>query len=124
MSFEFKYLKYKNKYLKLKNLLGGAPNDDVYILIDSGPPNRWVPMPARDYQKDALNKYIEGKNVEKINYKYENGSINFFIEPHTTPELYTLIRQDGSTSKISRNKEKLKALGGFYNRMSDPSDLL
>ena len=49
MSFEFKYLKYKKKYLELKNLSGGSPNDDVYILIDSGPPNRWVPMPARDY---------------------------------------------------------------------------
>jgi hypothetical protein len=29
MSFEQKYLKYKNKYSSLKNMMGGAPNDEV-----------------------------------------------------------------------------------------------
>jgi hypothetical protein len=29
MSFHEKYLKYKNKYISLKNMKGGAPNDEL-----------------------------------------------------------------------------------------------
>jgi hypothetical protein len=119
MSFEFKYLKYKNKYLKLKNLLGGAPNDDVYILIDKGDPSRFVSMPARDYQKEALNNYIDTNKVGEFEYTFGDGTITFSIKPYKTAELYIFTRDNGTSNLISRNNEKLIAMGAYYNRLND-----
>jgi hypothetical protein len=110
MSFEFKYLKYKKKYLKLKNLSGGAKNDNVYILINK---DKYVSMPAKDYQKDALNDYIDKKKVGKIEYTYKK--IKFSIKPYTNDELYIFTRNNGTSNLISRNNKKLKTIGAFYN---------
>jgi hypothetical protein len=60
MSFQQKYLKYKSKYLLLKNQIGGNPQEILKILVSRKDPNILA--------KINLNHTIDAQYLE--NYKY------------------------------------------------------
>ena len=123
MSYSEKYLKYKSKFLKLRSIVGGGENDPVWIMISTG--TDWEVVEARDYQQKALNNYIDSGATEKKEYKPSEG-VTFYIQKtdgSNLVNLYDFIREDGSVSRISRNKASLDNLlvetRGRRNRIMD-----
>ena len=97
----------------------------VFIIINNN--NIYTPFtvsPAYDYQEDALNDYIENHLHEPKKYNPQE-SIIFYIDKFDSSNLqgdysdfYSFIRDDGSKSTISKNKEKLSNFCGYVNRLT------
>jgi hypothetical protein len=117
MSYSEKYLKYKSKFLKLRSIVGGGEDDEVWIMISTG--TNWQVVKARDYQRKALNDYIDNNATGKKEYKPFEG-VTFYIQKTDSSSsfnLYDFIREDGSVSIISRDKDSLdKLLGETMSR--------
>jgi hypothetical protein len=62
MSYELKYLKYKNKYLRLKEYLGGTQNE--LIILDTV-----IDIRDAEYSNKELTKLTIGNSVENIGSK-------------------------------------------------------
>ena len=79
-----------------------------------------IVSPAKKYQRDALNDYINNHHSGKVSYNPEEGYF-FSIESYAQdkfPGLYSFIRADGTTTTISRNKEELGKIVRTKNRMA------
>ena len=97
---------------------------EVYIQIEKNN-GIWELYPARPYQEESLNNYIDNGYNERKEYKpcYD---IKFWIKKfdentnneNTNSDFYYLEREDGSMSIISRNKEKLNNYIGWRNRIT------
>jgi hypothetical protein len=95
---------------------------EVYIQIENN--GIWELYPARSYQKESLNNYIDNNFNERKEYKpcYD---IKFWIKnfdennnEKKNSDFYYLEREDGTMSIISRNKEKLQNYIGWRNRIT------
>ena len=91
---------------------------DVYIFKNV--------VSAYDYQEKSLNNFIENKYDKKTHY-FINSTINFYIDKFDYTlfngdysDFYVIIREDGSSSIISKNEEKLKSFCAYRNRLLSP----
>ena len=80
-------------------------------------------VPAYDYQENSLNNFINNNFNIKTQYII-NPNINFYIDKFDYSsfngdysDFYLLIREDGSSSIISKNEEKLKSFCAYRNRL-------
>jgi len=62
MSYELKYLKYKNKYLKLKEYLGGTRDQSTILII----PDSVVRIAEKEYSKKGLTEVKIPNSVQMI----------------------------------------------------------
>ena len=82
---------------------------------------------TRPYQSIALNDYIDNHLKGRVLYTDKNDSnIKFYISEFNKSglsgnydDVYSLIREDGTDSPISRNKIKLQNLSTYINRIID-----
>jgi hypothetical protein len=62
----------------------------------------WVP--ARDYQSFCLHKALDWYNDNKTVYKYDNGSINLSLIPHSVDnkneKVFIMVRSDNTTAYL------------------------
>ena len=104
-------------------------NPLVYIMITLN--DIQTVYPAYLYQNLALNNYIDNTISYKNNkqmYIYnsnDNEIYKFFIDKYYTKglsmdysDIYLLIRENNSSSLISRNENKLKGLASYINRLT------
>jgi hypothetical protein len=83
-------------------------------------------VPAYDYQENSLNNFINNNFNIKTLYII-NPNIKFYIDKFDFSsfnsdylDFYLLIREDGSSSIISKNDEKLKSFCAYRNRLVSP----
>ena len=93
----------------------------VFIMIDNSIYKKVVP--AFEYQENSLNNFINNNFNVKTQYII-NPNINFYIDKFDYSsfngdysDFYLLIREDGSSSIISKNEEKLKSFCAYRNRL-------
>jgi hypothetical protein len=96
----------------------------VFIMIDDNIYKKVVP--AYDYQENSLNNFINNNFNIKTQYII-NPNINYYIDKFDFSsfngdysDFYLLIREDGSSSIISKNEEKLKSFCAYRNRLVSP----
>ncbi len=109
----------------MDNLQSNSENTKVFIMINNNDiyiPNKVVS--AYDYQENALNNYIDNKLDGQKKYIF-NCDIIFYIDKFDSSNLkgeysdfYTFIREDGSKSILSKNKDKLSNFCGYINRLT------
>jgi len=97
----------------------------VFIMVDYTIYKKKV-VPAYDYQENSLNNFIDNNFNVKTQYII-NPNINFYIDKFDFSsfngdysDFYLLIREDGSSSIISQNEEKLKSFCAYRNRLVSP----
>ena len=105
--------------------MNNLENSKVFIMVDSN--NIYTPynlVPAHDYQENALNDYIDNHIDGKKKY-FPNCDIIFYIDKFDNTSLegdysdfYNFIREDGTITTISRNKDKLTNFCGYINRLT------
>ena len=100
-------------------------NNNVYIMIFNNNNKLYQVFNAYDYQIDAFNDYYNNKRKSKVEYKYKNDEIIFFLNEFNSSGLkqnyddfLNFIREDGSQSVISNNYEKIKSYCAFANRLT------
>ena len=93
----------------------------VFIMIDNSIYKKVVP--AFEYQENSLNNFINNNFNVKTQYII-NPNINYYIDKFDYSsfngdysDFYLLIREDGSSSIISQNEEKLKLFCAYRNRL-------
>ena len=96
----------------------------VFIMIDDT--NYKKVVPAYDYQEKSLNDFINNKLNKKTQFII-NPTINFHIDQFDYSlfngdysDFYLLIRNDDTSSIISRNEEKLRLFCAYRNRLVSP----
>jgi len=80
---------------------------------------------ARPYQANALNDYITNNRTGKYLYVNEyDPNIKFHISEFDKSglqgnydDLYSLIRENGTSSPMSKNENKLRNFAGYINRI-------
>ena len=98
-------------------------NTTVYVMMPNEN-NRFVINDARDYQAESLNDYIESGETDEKQYSFHFETINFKIKKYKNgkgdydDDIYVFIRENNSLYYLSKNKNKLKALCGFANRIT------
>jgi len=118
MSFEEKYLKYKNKYLELKKQIGGQPSNpsEVDIIIKKFI-EEWN---KKQYKQTAADFFIE--EIVK-NYKTTEGLWNNSYE-------HILLLLLGEISRIKKMQSKInstwdnKDIEGITNSLNEYEKLL
>ena len=98
-------------------------NQLVYIMISESTGN--VVYPAYLYQSYALHDYCNNNRVDKYLYISPFDSrVKFYISKFDNcglqgnyEDVYLLCREDGTSSPISINEGKLRALCSFINRI-------
>lgn len=104
------------------NVLEQSEYQKVYIMIDKN--NTKCVLNAIDYQQNSLNDYINNNRTGAHQYKPLIG-VSFHIESSDKcgltgyyPDVYRFIRDNGSSTFISRNKKILEGLCGLINRVT------
>jgi hypothetical protein len=94
-----------------------------FIMIDKEEGKRVYP--SRPYQSDSLTDYIENNRQGKWLYvnaidstiKYHIGEFDKSGLSGNYNDVYTLFREDGTSSPISRNENKIRNLAAYINRI-------
>jgi len=97
----------------------------VYIMIDANNIHTtYKVVSAYDYQENALNDYINN-NIDGQKKYNPNCDIIFYINKFDYSDFkgdysdfYSFIRENGTKSIISRNKDKLSNFCGYINRLT------
>ena len=109
-----------NKYSNTKTKM---ETQQAFIMIQEKTGQRVYP--AKPYQAKALNDYITNNRKGKYLYiNYIDSTIKFHISEFDKLNLqgnyddfYSLIREDGTISTMSRNENKLRNFTGYINRI-------
>ena len=106
-NYDSKYLKYKNKYINLKNEHNGGGNVDIIILYDDT--NTEVNNLFQTIKDGYTNHYNTKDNIK--NKYYINDSINLRTELNCLLNVYTYILGDNKIeSEFRFNFDNLKSL--------------
>ena len=71
MDFKQKYLKYKNKYIDLKKLIGGAPFSTQIFLVEKFVRSLTISLEESLYYENTLLQNIEDNNLKELDEKAE-----------------------------------------------------
>jgi hypothetical protein len=100
-------------------------NNNVFIMINTD--NIYIPnkvVNSYSYQKEALNDYIDNHITEEKQYnpspdiKFKITKFKANILSGEYDDFFTLIRDNDTSSIISKNKDKLKKFCGYINRIT------
>ena len=100
-----------------------STNQLVYIMISESTGN--IVYPAYLYQSYALHDYCNNSRIGKYLYISPIDSrVKFYIDNFKNcglqgnyEDVYLLCREDGTSSPISMNEGKIRALCSFINRI-------
>lgn len=96
---------------------------ESFIMIDEEEGKRVYP--SSHYQSDSLTNYIENNRQGKWLYvnaidstiKFHIGEFDKSGLSGNYDDVYTLFREDGTSSPISRNQNKIRNLAAYINRI-------
>jgi hypothetical protein len=105
MSYYFKYLKYKNKYIQLT---GGVPNLDIHTLFI---------LISNDYVGRSL---LPGTSVDRKNFveKLKSPDSPLYEDKHELVKIYPVDRNDKCRAVLITNTNKVQLLESINNVMT------
>ena len=121
INYNNKYLKYKKKYINLKNILGGweMPNEEELSMCKIDLENLIIECPLYKYylypwfynkhSRKIKNEYFE-KYLKKDNFKYKvNKKTNKLKKVNEYNDFYKLYLIESRKKKINKENKKLKS---------------